>query len=58
MFPQLPYFMNELTLIELDMGCSMPQIATTSRPEVNHRGECQTLQKQNKQKHMPSKSKR
>lgn len=41
MFPQLPYFMNELTLIELDMGCSMPQIATTSRPEVNHRGEDQ-----------------
>lgn len=36
---QLPYFMNELTLTELDMGCSMPHITTTSRPEVNHRGE-------------------
>ncbi|XP_054455428.1 testis-expressed protein 2 [Anoplopoma fimbria] len=35
---RLPYFMNELTLTELDMGCSMPQIAATSRPEVNHRG--------------------
>ncbi|CAG5909678.1 unnamed protein product [Menidia menidia] len=35
---RLPYFMNELTLTELDMGCSMPQITATSRPEVNHRG--------------------
>ncbi|XP_037611485.1 testis-expressed protein 2 isoform X1 [Sebastes umbrosus] len=35
---RLPYFMNELTLTELDMGCSVPQITTTSRPEVNHRG--------------------
>nr|XP_046234149.1 testis-expressed protein 2 isoform X2 [Scatophagus argus] len=35
---RLPYFMNELTLTELDMGCSMPQITTTSRPEVNPRG--------------------
>ncbi|XP_032358662.1 testis-expressed protein 2 [Etheostoma spectabile] len=35
---RLPYFMNELTLTELDMGCSMPRITTTSRPEVNHRG--------------------
>uniref|UniRef100_A0A8C4ENX9 Testis expressed 2, like n=1 Tax=Dicentrarchus labrax TaxID=13489 RepID=A0A8C4ENX9_DICLA len=35
---RLPYFMNELTLTELDMGCSMPQIISTSRPEVNHRG--------------------
>ncbi|MED6290697.1 hypothetical protein CHARACLAT_015939 [Characodon lateralis] len=35
---RLPYFMNELTLTELDMGCSMPQIMATSRPEVNHRG--------------------
>ncbi|XP_049916433.1 testis-expressed protein 2 [Epinephelus moara] len=35
---RLPYFMNELTLTELDMGCSMPQITTTSRPEVNYRG--------------------
>ncbi|XP_056286625.1 testis-expressed protein 2 isoform X2 [Pseudoliparis swirei] len=35
---RLPYFMNELTLTELDMGDSMPQIVTTSSPEVNHRG--------------------
>ncbi|XP_069012081.1 testis-expressed protein 2 [Embiotoca jacksoni] len=35
---RLPYFMNELTLTELDMGCSMPQITATSRPEVNPRG--------------------
>lgn len=37
-FGQLPYFMNELSLTELDMGCSMPQITSTSRPEVNQRG--------------------
>ena len=36
---QLPYFMNELSLTELDMGCSVPQIAATSVPKVNHRGE-------------------
>ncbi|PWA16156.1 hypothetical protein CCH79_00019434 [Gambusia affinis] len=35
----LPYFMNELTLTELDMGCSMPHIVASSRPEVNHRGQ-------------------
>uniref|UniRef100_A0A3Q2DGG7 SMP-LTD domain-containing protein n=1 Tax=Cyprinodon variegatus TaxID=28743 RepID=A0A3Q2DGG7_CYPVA len=35
---RLPYFMNELTLTELDMGSSMPLIMATSRPEVNHRG--------------------
>uniref|UniRef100_I3KUY0 Testis expressed 2, like n=1 Tax=Oreochromis niloticus TaxID=8128 RepID=I3KUY0_ORENI len=35
---RLPYFMNELTLTELDMGSSMPQITATSRPEVNPRG--------------------
>lgn len=36
---QLPYFMNELSLTDLDMGCSMPQISSTSRPELNQRGE-------------------
>uniref|UniRef100_A0A3Q0R3Y0 SMP-LTD domain-containing protein n=1 Tax=Amphilophus citrinellus TaxID=61819 RepID=A0A3Q0R3Y0_AMPCI len=36
---RLPYFMNELTLTELDMGSSMPQITATSSPEVNSRGE-------------------
>ncbi|XP_039991944.1 testis-expressed protein 2 [Xiphias gladius] len=35
---RLPYFMNELTLTELDMGRSMPHITATSRPEVNPRG--------------------
>ncbi|KAG7491827.1 hypothetical protein MATL_G00008220 [Megalops atlanticus] len=35
---RLPYFMNELTLTELDMGTCMPQVASTSRPSVNHRG--------------------
>uniref|UniRef100_A0A3Q0R3B4 SMP-LTD domain-containing protein n=1 Tax=Amphilophus citrinellus TaxID=61819 RepID=A0A3Q0R3B4_AMPCI len=35
---RLPYFMNELTLTELDMGSSMPQITATSSPEVNSRG--------------------
>uniref|UniRef100_H3D5T7 Testis expressed 2, like n=1 Tax=Tetraodon nigroviridis TaxID=99883 RepID=H3D5T7_TETNG len=35
---RLPYFMNELSLTELDMGCSMPQITSTSRPRVNQRG--------------------
>ncbi|XP_059892570.1 testis-expressed protein 2 isoform X1 [Gadus macrocephalus] len=34
----LPYFMNELTLTELDMGSCMPQITAASGPEVNHRG--------------------
>ncbi|XP_064178948.1 testis-expressed protein 2 [Anguilla rostrata] len=35
---KLPYFMNELTLTELDMGTSMPQVLSTSKPSVNHRG--------------------
>ncbi|MBN3287340.1 TEX2 protein, partial [Polyodon spathula] len=35
---KLPYFMNELTLTELDMGTSLPQILSTSKPSVNHRG--------------------
>ncbi|XP_034563137.1 testis-expressed protein 2 [Notolabrus celidotus] len=35
---KLPYFMNELKLTELDMGCSVPEMTSTSRPEVNHRG--------------------
>ncbi|KAM4524156.1 testis-expressed protein 2 isoform 1-T2 [Odontesthes bonariensis] len=41
---RLPYFMNELTLTELDMGCSMPKITAASRPEVNHRGLWMELQ--------------
>ena len=35
---QLPYFMNELTLTELDMGSCLPQVNRTSRPVVNQRG--------------------
>uniref|UniRef100_A0AAY4BDB7 SMP-LTD domain-containing protein n=1 Tax=Denticeps clupeoides TaxID=299321 RepID=A0AAY4BDB7_9TELE len=35
---RLPYFMNELTLADLDMGTCMPQVLSTSRPTVNHRG--------------------
>ncbi|MBN3303972.1 TEX2 protein, partial [Amia calva] len=34
----LPYFMNELTLTELDMGTSMPQVISMSKPWVNYRG--------------------
>ncbi|KAJ8245988.1 hypothetical protein GJAV_G00262460 [Gymnothorax javanicus] len=35
---KLPYFMNELTLTELDMGTSMPQVISTAKPSVNHKG--------------------
>ncbi|XP_035253619.1 testis-expressed protein 2-like isoform X1 [Anguilla anguilla] len=35
---RLPYFMNELTLTELDMGTCMPQVVSMSRPSVDHRG--------------------
>ncbi|XP_048027305.1 testis-expressed protein 2 isoform X2 [Megalobrama amblycephala] len=35
---RLPYFMDELTLTELAMGSSMPQITGTSLPQVNSRG--------------------
>ncbi|XP_068765067.1 testis-expressed protein 2-like [Struthio camelus] len=35
---KLPYFMNELTLTELDMGTSIPSILSTSSPTVNDRG--------------------
>lgn len=37
-FHQLPYFMNELTLTELDMGTSIPSILSTSKPTINDRG--------------------
>ncbi|CDQ75370.1 unnamed protein product [Oncorhynchus mykiss] len=40
---RLPYFMNELTLTELDMGSCLPQITSASRPVVNSRGECQLI---------------
>ncbi|XP_035195907.1 testis-expressed protein 2-like isoform X1 [Oxyura jamaicensis] len=35
---KLPYFMNELTLTELDMGTSIPSILSTSKPTINDRG--------------------
>ncbi|TSK62600.1 Testis-expressed protein 2 [Bagarius yarrelli] len=33
---RLPYFMNELTLTELDMGASTPRILWASQPSVDH----------------------
>ncbi|XP_008328032.1 testis-expressed protein 2 isoform X2 [Cynoglossus semilaevis] len=35
---RLPYFMNELTLTELDMGFSIPKILHASQPSVDHQG--------------------
>lgn len=35
---RLPYVMNELTLTELDMGCSIPKILHASKPSVDHQG--------------------
>ncbi|XP_052396130.1 testis-expressed protein 2 isoform X1 [Carassius gibelio] len=35
---RLPYFMNELTLTELDMGISIPKILNSSKPSVDHKG--------------------
>ncbi|KFP75656.1 Testis-expressed sequence 2 protein, partial [Acanthisitta chloris] len=35
---KLPYFMNELTLTELDMGTSIPSVLSASNPTVNKRG--------------------
>ncbi|KAJ8254254.1 hypothetical protein COCON_G00208660 [Conger conger] len=35
---KLPYFMNELTLTELDMGVAVPKILQASKPSVDHRG--------------------
>ncbi|XP_042294430.1 testis-expressed protein 2-like [Sceloporus undulatus] len=35
---KLPYFMNELTLTELDMGASIPHILSASSPTVDNRG--------------------
>ncbi|KAG7246702.1 hypothetical protein CRUP_036162, partial [Coryphaenoides rupestris] len=33
---RLPYFMNELTLTELDMGFAIPKILQASRSSVDH----------------------
>ncbi|KAJ3600594.1 hypothetical protein NHX12_031574, partial [Muraenolepis orangiensis] len=35
---RLPYFMNELTLTELDMGYAIPKLLQASRPSVDHQG--------------------
>ncbi|XP_071988271.1 testis-expressed protein 2 isoform X2 [Engystomops pustulosus] len=35
---KLPYFMNELTLTELDMGASVPKILQAYQPTIDHRG--------------------
>ncbi|XP_072270163.1 testis-expressed protein 2 isoform X2 [Pyxicephalus adspersus] len=35
---RLPYFMNELTLTELDMGVSVPKILHAYKPTIDHRG--------------------
>ncbi|XP_073463170.1 testis-expressed protein 2 isoform X1 [Aquarana catesbeiana] len=35
---KLPYFMNELTLTELDMGFSVPKILHAYKPTIDHRG--------------------
>ncbi|KAM6972575.1 testis-expressed protein 2-like [Aplochiton taeniatus] len=35
---RLPYFMNELTLTELDMGVATPRILGASHPSVDHQG--------------------
>uniref|UniRef100_A0A3B5A1D4 SMP-LTD domain-containing protein n=1 Tax=Stegastes partitus TaxID=144197 RepID=A0A3B5A1D4_9TELE len=35
---KLPYFMNELTLADLDMGTCLPQVLSTSKPTLDSRG--------------------
>ncbi|KAJ8251771.1 hypothetical protein GJAV_G00225260 [Gymnothorax javanicus] len=35
---RLPYFMNELTLTELDMGVAVPKILQASKPSVDYQG--------------------
>ncbi|XP_063312228.1 testis-expressed protein 2 isoform X1 [Pelobates fuscus] len=35
---KLPYFMNELTLTELDMGVAVPKILRAFQPSIDHRG--------------------
>ncbi|XP_051241987.1 testis-expressed protein 2 isoform X2 [Dicentrarchus labrax] len=35
---RLPYFMNELTLTELDMGSATPRILGASKPSVDYQG--------------------
>nr|XP_056713454.1 testis-expressed protein 2 [Euleptes europaea] len=35
---KLPYFMNELTLTELDMGVAMPKILQAYKPTIDYKG--------------------
>ncbi|KAM6905297.1 testis-expressed protein 2-like [Xenentodon cancila] len=35
---KLPYFMNELTLADLDMGTCLPQVLSASKPTLDRRG--------------------
>ncbi|XP_061892260.1 testis-expressed protein 2-like isoform X2 [Entelurus aequoreus] len=35
---KLPYFMNELALVDLDMGACLPQILSISKPTLDRRG--------------------
>nr|XP_028568536.1 testis-expressed protein 2 isoform X2 [Podarcis muralis] len=35
---KLPYFMNELTLTELDMGIAMPKILQACKPAIDYKG--------------------
>ncbi|XP_030064278.1 testis-expressed protein 2 [Microcaecilia unicolor] len=35
---KLPYFMNELTLTELDMGVALPKILHSYKPTIDHKG--------------------
>ncbi|XP_005402228.1 PREDICTED: testis-expressed sequence 2 protein isoform X1 [Chinchilla lanigera] len=35
---KLPYFMNELTLTELDMGVAVPKVLQAFKPYVDHQG--------------------
>ncbi|XP_044044567.1 testis-expressed protein 2-like [Siniperca chuatsi] len=35
---RLPYFMNELTLTELDMGSATPRVLGASKPSIDYRG--------------------
>ncbi|KAF7668604.1 hypothetical protein LDENG_00001120 [Lucifuga dentata] len=35
---RLPYFMNELTLTELDMGAATPRILGASKPSIDYQG--------------------
>ncbi|XP_072299481.1 testis-expressed protein 2-like isoform X2 [Eucyclogobius newberryi] len=35
---KLPYFVNELKLADLDMGTCLPEVISTSKPTLDHRG--------------------